>query len=259
MRTKDLDQDLMARLAQAAEHFADTTQDPPQVRARAALSAVLSSGVVAQQERLPSERDLQGVLGVSRGTVREVLAHLEAEGVIYRLDRRGWFLSPPRIDYDLAKPKGFMTFVADQGRVPRTETLDKMLIQPSPEIADMLGIAAGGMAYSIRRRRYIDERPVLIEQILVNAARFPGLLERDLDTSLSTILAKDYQVPTTRTKAEMYPTALDESVAQMLYMTPGSPGLFVRRVCYDAKGQVVEYDLEHWHPSAFRLILDSDA
>lgn len=259
MRTKDLDEDLMARLAKAAEHFADTTQDPPQVRARKALSSVLSSGVVAQQERLPSERDLQGVLCVSRGTVREVLAHLEAEGVIYRLDRRGWFVSPPRIDYDLAKPKGFMSFVSEQGRSPRTETLDKSLVQASPEVADLLNVAGGGQAYFIRRRRYIDERPVLIEQIWVNAARFPGLLEKDLDTSLSTILAKDYEVPTTRTKAEMYPTALDESVSQLLYMTPGSPGLFVRRVCYDASGQVVEYDLEHWHPSAFRLILDSEA
>ncbi len=38
--------------------------------------------------------------GITRMTIRQALFQLEAEGLIYRLNRRGWFVSPPRLRYD---------------------------------------------------------------------------------------------------------------------------------------------------------------
>ena len=38
--------------------------------------------------------------GITRMTIRQALFQLEAEGLIYHLNRRGWFVSPPRLGYD---------------------------------------------------------------------------------------------------------------------------------------------------------------
>lgn len=45
-----------------------------------------------QSKRLPSERELSDSFNASRLTVKQALLHLESQGVIYRKERRGWFL-----------------------------------------------------------------------------------------------------------------------------------------------------------------------
>ena len=45
-----------------------------------------------QSKRLPSERELSDSFNASRLTVKQALLHLESQGIIYRKERRGWFL-----------------------------------------------------------------------------------------------------------------------------------------------------------------------
>ena len=68
-------------------------------------------------------RDMIERFGCTRVTLRQALQQLEAEGLVYRENRRGWFVSPQRIRYDPTRISGFMDFVSAQGRTPRTECL----------------------------------------------------------------------------------------------------------------------------------------
>lgn len=45
-----------------------------------------------QSKRLPSERELSDIFNTSRLTVKQALLYLESQGLIYRKERRGWFL-----------------------------------------------------------------------------------------------------------------------------------------------------------------------
>jgi len=92
------------------------------------IAARITAGEFKPGERLPSERQLQIGGGVARGTVREALFQLEAEGIIYRKDRSGWYVSPPPVVYDPTRWEGFMSYVEAQGRRPETETLSKVEI-----------------------------------------------------------------------------------------------------------------------------------
>ena len=62
--------------------------------ARDHIARQIHSGVLKPGGKLPSERQLQDGLGVARGTIREALFQLESEGMIYRRDRSGWYVSP---------------------------------------------------------------------------------------------------------------------------------------------------------------------
>ena len=62
-----------------------------------ALQEQIDHGLLPPASKLPAERKLSELFGTTRITVREALLQLEAQGQIYREERRGWFVSPPRL------------------------------------------------------------------------------------------------------------------------------------------------------------------
>jgi DNA-binding GntR family transcriptional regulator len=60
------------------------------------IAARIAAGELNPGDRLPSERQLQTASLLARGTIREGLSQLEAEGLIYRKDRSGDTYQPLR-------------------------------------------------------------------------------------------------------------------------------------------------------------------
>ena len=220
------------------------------------IAARIMAGEFKPGERLPSERQLQLGGGVARGTVREALFQLEAEGVIYRKERSGWYVSPPPVVYDPTRWEGFMSYVEAQGRRPETETLSKVEIACDAMLSQIFSRPVGAAMYWIHRRRSIDGRAVLIESIIVDAARAPGLIEHDLNGSLTSVLKTVYGVGVARNKVDMRPCALTRGEAEALRVKSGLPGLSLVRTCYDAQGNVVEFDREYWRHDALTVSVD---
>lgn len=206
--------------------------------------------------KLPSERDLQAETGAARGTIREALFQLEAEGLIYRRDRSGWYISPPAVTFEPTRWTDFTRYVTEQGRTPSTETLAKTMTPATVALADVFRVAPGALLYDITRRRRVDGRAVLVEQIMVDPALAPGLLEHSLDTSLSRLLASEYGLHAVRYRIDMRPCALVKDVAVALSVKPGTPGLLLVRTGLLADGRVVEYDHEYWRHDAIRVHVD---
>lgn len=231
-------------------------EGPQYLALRDQIALNINMGDLPAGARLPSERQLQASTGTARGTIREALFQLEAEGLIYRRDRSGWYVSPPAITYDPTRWAGFMTYAAEQGRTPGTETLSKESLPADPAIADIFRLAPGTALHVIKRRRTIDGRPVLVEQIIVDPAFAPDLLSYSLDGSLTHILTTNFGVNVTRNRVDMRPCALVKDAADALGVKSGTPGLHVVRTSFDATGRVMEYDQEYWRHDAIRVHVD---
>ena len=225
------------------------------IEVRNMLADLIESGDLTAGMRLPSERVLHEMVGVARGTLRDALTLLEAEGTIHRLDRRGWFVSPPRIRYDPTTLEGFHTFVAAQGRTPSTHTISKRLVPVNAEAASVFGLDRNDPIFLVLRRRSIDGRPVLLEHIYVDPQRFPKLIEHDLDGSLSAILRDTFGIQTTQAQVTMYPSILAGPVASELNVSQGTPSLFISRICRSDEGYVTEYNQNFWHYNALKLVM----
>ncbi len=245
-----------------ADNEMDAERSPPGVPQYLALRDRIAEGIgdgrLAAGARLPSERQLQSGSGAARGTIREALFQLEAEGLNYRRDRSGWYVSPPPVTYDPTRWEGFMTYVTAQGRSPATETLWTKEVPASPAMADIFRVAPGARMFVISRRRSIDGRAVLIERITVDAQLAPGLLLRDFNGSLTQVLKSCYGLSVARNRVDMRPCALVRSAAEGLGVKTGTPGLLVVRTSFDERGRVVEYDQEYWRHDAIRVHVDTD-
>src|SRR5690606_37790932 len=97
-----------------------------------------------------------------------------------------------------------------------TETLSKESVPATSAVADIFRLAPGTSLHSIKRRRLIDSRPVLVEHILVDPAFAPELLSFSLNGSLTQILTGEFGVTVARNRVDMRPCALVKEAADAL-------------------------------------------
>ena len=217
----------------------------------------IAKGQYKENQRLPSERILAEELQTTRITLRDALSQLEVDGILFRMDRRGWFVAGKRLRFDPTEDKGFMSNVRDQGREPKTELLHCEERAASETLAKALRIKKGEAIYHLQRKRSIDSRCVLIEDIYLEASRYPGLRHANLNASLSLVLANIYGAKVKYSDIEITPVAFNELHAKSLQVSPGTPATLISRTSYDKRGRVVEFDREYWLSDVLTIVVSS--
>ncbi|BCG26255.1 transcriptional regulator [Pseudomonas tohonis] len=221
-----------------------------------ALQEQIEHGLLPLGGKLPAERKLSELFDTTRITLREALGQLEAQGLIYREERRGWFVSPPRVAYNPLIRSHFHAMVGEQGRVPATEVLSARLMPATVEICELLELPALSSVYLIRRARRIDGRLVLYVEHYLNPQYFPGILDFDLTRSLTDLYGSEYGIRYGRVRFDMVPTALHPEAASTLKVAPGSPALRITRVNRDQHGRLIDCDLEFWRHDAIHVSVE---
>lgn len=217
------------------------------------LSEKIAAGGYSATGRLPSERTLSDQFGTTRITLRESLSQLEAQGLIYREVRRGWFISPPRLLYNPLQRSHFHAMALEQGRHAKTELIDACQLIGSDDLCQKLALPPQSPLYCIRRIRYIDGRAVLYVEHYLNPQFFPEIIHDDLTKSLTDLYLSRYGVRYGRVRFDMVPTRLPPEACNALKITLGSPALFITRINRDQRDRVIDCDLEYWRYDALHI------
>ena len=96
-------------LLETAPDLTASTGPPAHAQIETWLTSLIAAGSLVVGDKLPKEKDLAAELGVSRMTLRQALASLEARGVVERIPGRrgGTFITEPKIDIDITGLAGF--------------------------------------------------------------------------------------------------------------------------------------------------------
>jgi len=228
---------------------------PYYLRLRDHFAAMIEVGTLAPGAKFPPERTLAEEFSITRMTVRQALMRMETEGLVFREDRRGWFVSPPRVRYDPTANAGFTESITDQDRVAGTKVLSKQRIAASQRESAFLGCDIGDPIIVVSRLRKVDGRAVLVEKIYVKAERCPTLLDHPLDQSMTKLMAREFGIVERQAQINMRPTALSEEPARALGIAVGTPGLYLSRTILDQFNEVVEHDEEFWRHDAIDICI----
>lgn len=205
------------------------------------LRNALDEGEWRPGDRLPPERELADRYGVSLITVRRALTDLAREHRLERTQGRGTFVTRPPIALDLDAPISFTEEIRRLGHAPATRVLTARALPADSTIAEALGIAVGAQVLHLERLRMADGEPLLLEQVYLPAARFPGLLAGDLEQgSLYQLLEDRFGTRVVRAREALEPVALPAREAGLLGVEPHRPALLIEGLAFDASGKPVE-------------------
>ncbi|EGA69456.1 2-aminoethylphosphonate uptake and metabolism regulator [Vibrio sinaloensis DSM 21326] len=223
------------------------------VKIKDSIVEQIESGLLSPRQKLPAERKLAESFDTTRVTLREALSLLEAEGRIYREDRRGWFISPEPLQYDPTQTLNFPNMAKAQNRVPKTEVVSAKGILANKQAARLLNLQPFSDVYRVDRVRYLEERPVVYVVNYVRPELFPNLLDFDLSNSLTDIYREHFGVTYQKIRYRISTSTLLGETAQALRATSGTPAMVVERVNYNQHGELIDCDIEYWRHDAISI------
>jgi DNA-binding GntR family transcriptional regulator len=224
---------------------------------KATLREQIHGGRIVQGQKLPSERELSELFSTTRITIKDALISLETEGIIYREERRGWFVSPPRVCYNPLSRSHFHQMVREQHRIAETKLINVRSEMALGEYAKALDAKLVTPIYIIERLRHIDGRAVLFVENVLKASLFDGILSENLTMSLTGIYRDKYGFETKRSRFDVIPTSAPAHVAKPLNLAEGQPVLKICRVNYNQDGELMDCEFEYWRPDAVRIQIDN--
>ncbi len=193
------------------------------------LRAALADAPVTDKP-LYTEEELAQRFGVHRLTVRQALRELERDGLIYRQRGLGTFRAPHKLRGEPIYLDSFIDHWSMQGRRVRSELLglDEELVEG--RTAATLRLLDGSEVVHVRRCRFVDDQPLVLDHIFLPLPIGRALQPKDF---VGLTLHRAIRLRTGRVAAEadleIEATTAREDEAEVLRVRPGSP-LFLRRI-----------------------------
>lgn len=202
----------------------------------------MASGEWQPGQRIPTERQLCELFGVSRATTTQALKDLERMGLVERRQGKGSFVAQPKLVQNLL---GFYTFTEGtlNGNLkPAMRILATEVTVASPRVVQLLGLTTGQRVIRIERLRLVNAEPVLMDESFIPHDLCPGLVTEDLENNLlHDLLSEKYGVRMVEQEKWVEPVVLDDYEAGLLRTKRGALGLQVERVAYSQGRLPVEF------------------
>ncbi|MDP9836978.1 DNA-binding GntR family transcriptional regulator [Neorhizobium huautlense] len=240
-----------------ADGSTNDTITQPSSKLEQAIRVDLAEGRLAVDRRLPPERELAERYVTTRITLREALSHLEMDGLIYRENRRGWFVSDRRLVYNPLWRTDFQRMTREQNRQASTELIEAVSAIAPEAICALLEQPVGTEFWRIRRRRRVDGRLVVFVEHHLNKTVFSDILEQDLTGSLTNLYREKYALEYGDVSFEINPISLTGMPATELRCSDGTFGLQIVRVNRDQSGLILDCDVEYWRHDAVSIRIDT--
>jgi GntR family transcriptional regulator len=207
------------------------------------LTQCLVAGEWKPGESIPSEMELARRYRVSQGTVRKAIDELAAENVVVRRQGKGTFVASHN---EPAYHFRFLRVLPDSGDEgsPESVLLDVKRMKAGGEVARALGLRTGTAVHSIRRLLVFSGKPVVLDEMVLAASRFPGITRARLEehrVSMYAFYENVFGVRMIRAEERLRAVAADAFAARHLDVAPGTPLLCVDRIAFTYGDKPVEW------------------
>lgn len=198
------------------------------------ITRSLSAGEWQPGTAIPSESRLADRFNVSVGTIRKAIDELAAEKILLRQQGRGTYVATHTEDRQLYH---FFHIVGKDGskESPTHELLSFQKRKADGDAALRLDVNLGDRVYRVHNVLKLAGEPVIYDEIVIAAARFPGLTEALFSARKGTIYGlyqSRYGINVVRISERLSAGQPDAGIAGVLGVRTTSPILVIKRVAY---------------------------
>ena len=188
---------------------------------------------------IPNEVDLSRELGVSIGTIRKALEQLESECVVHRRQGRGTFVVDPERD-DIGVRFEILRTTDGRPINGKVSQSAAMAGEANKDESKALCLDPQEQVLRLRRIRYQNNEPFLVEYCTLPKSFFPNLQEDDQVPDRICSLASRYRVLIARASERISISSVQGEVAGLLECLEGTPLLKLERLVYAQNGKPIE-------------------
>lgn len=207
-----------------------------------ALMEQLASGELKPGQLIPSERQLATEFSVSIGTLRKAIDELVENRILIRQQGKGTYVASHDRERLLFY---FFHIVPQQGskNYPLVEFVFFHKSTADAEAAGRLNIAVGTPTLHIRNKLSLQGAVVLVDDLTLDQARFPGLNAaqfKERPNTIYNLYQEVFGLTVVRTEERLRAEAASVEHAKLLKLKAGMPVLTIRRTAYDMRDEPVE-------------------
>jgi GntR family transcriptional regulator len=194
-------------------------------------------------DAIPPEAELAKKYGVALGTMRKALDLLVTDGLLERFQGRGTFVRRANFNASLFR---FFRFQSVEGerRIPESRIIRRQVLRAPSAVAQSLRLVERTEVIRLNRLRFVDEAPVLLEDIWLPKAKFEALLRIET-IAYGNLLYPMYEKHCGQIVASAEETltveALDGADAKLMRMRSGSPVIVIERTAFDFDRVPIEW------------------
>ena len=245
----------LARQVFASQRFEGNESAPLYLRLKILVQDAIAQGDLKPGDSVPSERDIAGLLDISRVTVRKAFTALVEEGVLVQRRGSGTYVRERtgRIEQPLSRLTSFSEDMKLRGLKTEALWLNRSSGLPTPEEALKLSISPSEQVCRFHRLRRSNDEPLAIELAVV-PHRFlddPMVVGSSLYDALG---AKGFRP--VRALQRLHATALHGQEAKWLDQPDGSPALFIERISFLPDGRIVEYTRSYYRGDSYDFVAE---
>jgi GntR family transcriptional regulator len=227
------------------------------------IRSMIHEGKLSPGSRLPNELELAEVMGVSRGTIRAALHLLQQQGLIWRRQGVGTFVSEkPILENRLDINSGVTGLIESMGLVPGCQDMEIKLIPAEEYLVQQLRVPLDSPLVYIRRTRTASDKPVVASvdifalALMQQGPRFLDLdaLKKVLEQKLSIyrVFEDELHIVIDHGIAKIRPIKADARLMKQLHLDlpAGSVMLYLEQLDFDPDHRPILFSHEY-HVSDF--------
>jgi GntR family transcriptional regulator len=212
------------------------------MQVRDALRGEILEGTLRAGQRLPSESELIARFGVSRITVRQALADLQATGLVKTVNGKGSYVTLPGRGQGDGPLVGILEAMRKRGYRAHGRMLSHKTGRATRVVARELGLPVGASVGAVTVLRFRDEVPFVIGTTWSS----PGLAERlaaqDLsETDVATAIEALLGLRSAAMRVIVGARLADARLARRLDYPIGSPVLHIQTTSVGYDGLSIAY------------------
>ena len=202
---------------------------------------------------LPGEKALAKEFGVARMTIRKALDLLVSWGLVERRHGSGTFVARKDVHHETTNLTGLVEVLRQQGKEVQSKVSQFEVMPAPPDIASQLRIQVDERIYFSRRVRYVDGKPLMLEDSFMPVKLFRNLSLAHLEGSKFDYIEKECGITISGNYESLTPVLADKTLAGYMNLPEQTPLLRITSLSYSDSGEFLNYSVMFRNTSDYQV------
>ncbi|WP_312382749.1 GntR family transcriptional regulator [Atlantibacter subterraneus] len=219
------------------------------------LKEKINTGVYDIGCALPTEKQLIKDYAVSRITIRKAVEELVKLNLVEKRRGSGTYVLGKQYSHELRGLAGTSEILEVCNKIVKYRVFQFSLVTDNAIVRKMLGMREDEPLYYIRRVKYVDENPHIVEDSYMPVSLFPDLNIATLEKSKFAYVEREKGMSVQGSRQEFTAVEPDSEIMKMLNMEKNHPVLNLRSISNLLDGRRFDYTEAWFHPNAHKLAI----